>query len=112
MGFFIGLTAGFINGLFGSGAGMIVLPGLISCMKMDSKVARGTSLFILVIVSVITCIFYAKNITDYTALWFIISGGALGGVIGSKLSKLISGDIIKIILGIIMIISGIRMFLR
>ena len=112
MSLFIGLMAGFINGLFGSGAGMIVLPGLISYMKMDSKVARGTSLFILVIVSVITCFFYVKNITDYTALWFIISGGALGGVIGSKFSKVIPENIIKIVLGIIMLISGIRMFLR
>ena len=112
MSIFIGLMAGFINGLFGSGAGMIILPGLISTMKMDSKVARGTSLFILVIVSSITCIFYAKNITDYTALWFIISGGVLGGVIGSNFSKVIPGDILKIILGIIMLISGIRMFLR
>lgn len=57
MSIFIGLIAGFINGLFGSGAGMIVLPGLISVMKLDSKVARGTSLFILVIVSFVTCFF-------------------------------------------------------
>ena len=112
MSIFIGLMAGFINGLFGSGAGMIVLPGLISVMKMDSKVARGTSLFILVIVSMITCFFYAKNITDYTALWFIVAGGALGGVIGSKFSKRIPENMIKIILGIIMVISGIRMLLR
>ena len=112
MSIFIGLMAGFINGLFGSGAGMIILPGLISGMKMDSKVARGTSLFILVIVSTITCFFYVKNITDYTALWFIISGGALGGVIGSKFSKVIPENILKIVLGSIMIISGIRMLLR
>jgi len=112
MSILIGLMAGLINGLFGSGAGMIVLPGLISVMKMDSKVARGTSLFILVVVSFVTCFFYAKNITDYMALWFIISGGILGGVVGSKLSKAIPEKVIKIVLGIIMVISGIRMFLR
>ena len=112
MGIFIGLVAGFINGLFGSGAGMIVLPGLISVMKLDSKVARGTSLFILVVVSVVTCFFYVRNITDYTALWFITVGGILGGVIGSKFSKTISEKWLKIALGIMMLISGVRMFLR
>jgi len=112
MSIFIGLAAGFINGLFGSGAGMIVLPGLISIMKTDGKVARGTSLFILVIVSLVTCFFYVKNIPDYTALWFIISGGALGGVIGSRFSKVVPERVLKIILGILMIFSGIRMFLR
>lgn len=112
MSVFIGLTAGFINGLFGSGAGMIVLPGLIFGMKMETKVARGTSLFILVVISLITCIFYIKNIPDYTTIWFIVAGGALGGVLGSKFSKRVPEDIIKIILGIIMLITGIRMLMR
>lgn len=112
MSIFIGLIAGFINGLFGSGAGMIVLPGLIWAMKLDSKVARGTSLFILVIVSFITCFFYVRNITDYTALWFVTSGGILGGVLGSKFSKFVSGKWLKIVLAIMMIVSGARMFMR
>ena len=112
MSIFIGLMAGFINGLFGSGAGMIILPGLISVMNMDSKVARGTSLFILVVVSLVSCIFYVRNITDYTALWFIISGGALGGVIGAKFSKAIPENILRLIFGSLMLISGIRMLMR
>ena len=108
----IGLLAGLINGLFGSGAGMIVLPGLISVLKMDSKVARGTSLFILVVVSTITCIFYVKNIPDYTTLWVVTAGGILGGVMGSKFTKVIPKRILKIILGIVMLFSGVRMILR
>ena len=109
---FIGLLAGLINGLFGSGAGMIVLPGLISVLKMDSKVARGTSLFILVVVSMITCIFYVRNISDYTTLWFVTAGGILGGVIGSKSAKIIPKKVLRVILGIVMLFSGIRMILR
>lgn len=108
----IGLVAGFINGLFGTGAGMIVLPGLISLFKMESKMARGTALFILVVISLVTSIFYVKNLTDYMALWYIISGGILGGVIGSKFSKIVSGRVLKIILGIMMIVSGVRILLR
>ena len=108
----MGLVAGFVNGLFGSGAGMIILPGLISVMKLDSKVARGTSLFILVTVSFITCFFYAKNITDYTALWFITAGGVLGGVIWARFAKIVPEDILKIGLGFMMLFSGIKMFMR
>lgn len=112
MSVFIGLLAGFINGLFGSGAGMIVLPGLISVMKLDSKVARGTSLFILVVVSVVTCFFYVENVTDYTALWFITAGGIFGGVIGSKFAKKVPENVLKIVLGIVMLLSGIRLLMR
>lgn len=109
---FLGLAAGFINGLFGTGAGMIVLPGLISLFSMDNKVARGTSLFILLIISSITSIFYAKNITDYNALWYIAVGGILGGVIGAKYAKIIPERLLKVILGVLMIISGIRMLIK
>lgn len=109
---FLGMVAGFINGLFGTGAGMIVLPGLISLFDMDSKVARGTSLFILVVISFVTSIFYINNITDYTTLWFIVVGGILGGVIGAKFSKVVSGRMLKVILGIMMLISGIRMIIK
>ena len=109
---FMGLVAGFINGLFGTGAGMIVLPGLISLFKMDNKTARGTALFILVVISLATSVFYVKNLTDYTALWYIASGGILGGVIGSKFSNIVSERVLKIILGIMMIVSGIRILLR
>lgn len=105
----LGLLAGFINGLFGSGAGMIVLPGLISVYGFDSKKARGTSLLILIAISVITSFFYMKNIVDYSTLWFITAGGIFGGVIGANFVKKIPDNYAKITLAIIMIISGIRM---
>lgn len=106
---FLGLIAGFINGLFGSGAGMIVLPGLVSVYGFDSKKARGTSLFILIAVSIITAFFYVKNIADYQALWFITVGGITGGILGANFVKNIPDKYIRIILAVIMIISGIRM---
>ena len=108
---FLGLVSGFINGLFGSGAGMIVLPGLISVYGFDSKKARGTSLFILIAVSIITAFFYVKNITDYQALWFITAGGITGGILGANFVKKIPDRYVRIILAIIMIVSGFRMLL-
>jgi len=108
----LGLISGFINGLFGSGAGMIVLPGLISGYGFDSKKARGTSLLILIVVSMITSFFYVKNISDYTALWFITAGGIFGGILGANYVKKIPDKYVRIILALIMIISGIRMFFR
>ena len=108
---FLGLISGFINGLFGSGAGMIVLPGLISIYGFDSKKARGTSLFILIAVSLITSFFYVKNIPDYQSLWFITAGGILGGILGANYVKKIPDKYVRVILATIMIISGIRMLL-
>ena len=108
---FLGLISGFINWLFGSGAGMIVLPGLISTYGLDSKKARGTSLFILIVVSTITSFFYVRNIPDYQALWFITAGGIAGGILGANYVKKIPDQYVRLTLAIIMIISGIRMIL-
>jgi len=108
---FLGLVSGFINGLFGSGAGMLVLPGLISIYGFDSKKARGTSLFILIAVSVITAFFYVQNIPDYQALWFITVGGVLGGILGANYVKKVPDKYVRLTLAVIMIISGIRMLL-
>lgn len=104
-----GMLSGLINGLFGSGAGMVVLPGLVSVFKLDAKVARGTCLFILVMISCITSFFYVQNINNYTALWFVTAGGIFGGIVGANLVNIIPEFYLKLILGIIMIVSGLRM---
>ncbi len=40
----IGLAAGLFSGLFGVGGGMIVVPGLVVVMRLDHRLAVGTSL--------------------------------------------------------------------
>lgn len=52
--YLIGLVAGFLNGLFASGAGNIIVFYLVFIMKIDSHVGRAISIAVLSITSLFT----------------------------------------------------------
>ena len=57
----IGISAGFITGLFSTGGGMIVLPALIYFLKLNEKKARGTTIFIILPMVITAAIFYYND---------------------------------------------------
>lgn len=94
----IGLLAGTICGLFGTGGGMILVPAFIYLLKVEPKKARGTSLCCMLVMVITSSIFYYRN--DYIN-WqvgiFCAIGGIAGGYIGAKILKKIPDYILKII---------------
>ncbi|MBQ7667841.1 MAG: sulfite exporter TauE/SafE family protein [Clostridia bacterium] len=105
---FVGIVAGFVNGLFGSGAGMIILPTLISVFNMDDVKSRGTTIMSVLFLSIISSIFYFKSVGSLQIMWYVSVGGIVGGIIGAKLVKYIPRGILKISLSLFLIFSGIR----
>jgi len=105
----VGMIAGAINGLFGSGAGMIILPALCSIFDMEDKKSRGTTIMSILFLTIISSIFYLKNTTDLQLIWYVSVGGVVGGIIGAKLVNIVPPKYLKMILGIFMIITGIKM---
>lgn len=108
----IGILAGIINGLFGSGSGMIILPALAG--NIDEIKARGTTLMSVLFLSIISSIFYIKNLNiqiDLKTIWYVVSGGIIGGVLGAKLINKIPIKYLQLLLAIFMIYTGIRMML-
>ena len=109
---FIGIISGAINGLFGSGAGMIILPALCSMFDMEDKKSRGTTIMSILFLTIISSIFYFKNLTDLKLIWYVSVGGVLGGIIGAKLINYIPAKYLRMLLGIFMIATGIKMILN
>ena len=108
----IGMVAGVINGLFGSGAGMIILPVLAN--NIDGIKARGTTLMSVLFLSIISSIFYIKNLSIQISLetiWYVVAGGIIGGALGAKLINKIPSKYLEVLLAIFMIGTGIRMIL-
>ena len=111
--FLIGLLAGIINGLLGSGAGMVLVPALIIFKNFSAYSARGTSLFILIFASLVSLTSYLTyNSIDYFLAIKLILGGMIGGFIGAKFVDKISPQILRISFGVFMIFTGIRLFIR
>ena len=105
----IGIIAGLTNGLFSSGAGMIILPTLISVFNMDDSKSRGTTIMSVLFLSIISSIFYFKNISDLKTMWYVSVGGIVGGIFGASLVKYIPSKLLKIILGLFLVFSGLKM---
>lgn len=107
-----GSFAGVINGLFGGGGGMIVVPMLTGLLKRESKQAHATALMIILPLSLVSGLFYAAfgNLQISVALPVTI-GVVIGGVIGAFLLSKLSSKWIIIIFAVMMSSAGIKMLL-
>lgn len=107
-----GLTAGFVNGLFGAGGGVITVLFLTRFLKTEKKTAHATTVAVILALSAVSIFFYAKNgNTDVKTSLLCAIGGVLGGAIGAYLLKRLPTSYISKIFGILMLISAWRMIM-
>ncbi len=93
----IGIFAGVICGLFGTGGGMILVPSFIYMLKVEPKKARATSLCCMLSMVIASSFFYYKNnYIDWKAGLLCAVGGIAGGYIGAKILKKVPDYILKI----------------
>lgn len=109
----IGFFAGILNGFFGSGGGLLVVP-MLSASDLEQRKAHATSIAIILPLSLISAVIYLiKDVrTELLQLSIFAITGAIGAVIGSFLLMRINNRWMKRIFGIVMIISAIRLFLK
>ncbi len=105
----LSILAGFINGMFSTGAGLILIPALVFMLEYDEYVARGTALVIIMVLCLINLIIYSQEYIFETYMIPIILGGLVGTFIGSKLIYKINRKILSVIFAIFTIVMGIGM---
>ena len=105
-----GLFIGFVNGFLGAGGGMLLVPILTLLLKMESKVAHSTAVFVIAPICLISGVTYIiKGVVDWQILLPVAIGTAIGGVVGTFLLKKLKSDVINIIFWCVMIFSGVWM---
>ncbi len=104
-----GFLAGILNGVFGSGGGVIVVP-MLKKIGVEIKKSHATSVAIILFMSIVSVIIYAvKGVgVDYSTLVILVIAGIFGALIGVKLFEKINSDVLRRIFGLIIIISAIR----
>ena len=108
-----GITAGFLNGLFGSGGGTLVVPFMTEFLGVNVKKAHATAILIISALTSVSLIFYGINsMLDFKLALYVSSGGVVGGFIGAKLLSNIPENLIRKIFGAFMIIAAIRMVFK
>ncbi len=83
----VALTTGMLSGLFGVGGGFIIVPALVLITGMAIHKAIGTSLFIIVFVSMsgVFSNFVAGRILSVDVTVLFIAGGIVGLILGTRL---------------------------
>lgn len=104
---FFSIIAGAINGMFSTGAGLILIPALVLLLKYDSLVSRGTVLAIISILCFINIIIYSQYYEFKIETIWIILGAVIGSIVGSFWVGKINKNVLSVIFAIFTIIMGI-----
>ena len=105
----IGFAAGAVNGLFGAGGGMILVPLLSKAGKLDEQEVFPASVSIILPICLVSlCVSLLENNTPpESSVWYLI-GSAIGGFGAGIWEEKIPTLWLHRILGIFILWGGIR----
>jgi len=104
---------GVINGLFGGGGGMIVVPVLTKFFGFSQKQAQATALFVILPISIASSIIYiTHNSINFATSWPVIISIIVGGAGGALLLNKLNNKVVRIIFIGLVLISGVTMLVR
>ena len=107
-----GALAGFVNGFFGAGGGMLVVPLLIVLVGLADKQAFSSAISIILPLTIVSLVIYAKNgALDIKAALPYLLGGAGGGVLAGLWFRKVLGGLLHIGLGLLILFGGARLLL-
>ena len=105
-----GLVAGFLNGLFGRGGGTVIVPFLEAFLDQDEHTSHATAILIILAFTIVSLFFYGRgNHLDVALALKVSAGGVIGGFLGARLLKKLSGSVIRKIFGTFMLVAAVRM---
>lgn len=105
----LGVISGLANGLFGSGGGSIIVPGMQK-LGIEQHKSHASAIAIILPLTVISTIVYLRtHRAEWAVIVWVSVGGTLGGLIGAKLLNKISGNLLHKIFGAFMIVAALRM---
>ena len=107
-----GLAAGFVNGFFGAGGGMVLVPLLIWLVGLPDKLAFSSAISIILPLCVVSLVIYGQHdmlpLSD--ALPYLI-GGAGGGVLAGLWFQKVPAKWLHLALGALILLGGVRLLL-
>jgi len=109
MGIFVGILAA----IMGVGGGFIMVPVMVYLLRMPMHVVVGTSLFQILFTCIDVTIMqaYSNHTVDFILALLLLIGSSLGAQVGAKISKVLKGEQLKIILSLIVLLVMVKMLL-
>ena len=107
-----GALGGAVNGIFGGGGGMILLPLLTRWSDLDDKKLFATSVAIILPICVVsTAVYFTQTELSLSAALPYLIGGTAGGWAGGRWFKGMKMPWLKRAFGLLLIYGGVRSFL-
>lgn len=113
-GCFIGIVIGFISGLLGIGGGVFVVPLLIYILKIPTRTAAASSIFIVCFSSTSGFITHASISTlDWKFILLAAVFSFTGGQIGSRImAEKLRGRTIRVMFGVVLLVFCAKLIQR
>jgi hypothetical protein len=106
----IGALCGILNGLLGSGGGVIAVLSLRKFLDVETHKAHATAVAVMLPLTIVSAVVYlGKYQTDIKTLILVTAGGIVGGIVGAKLLVKISSKWLHKVFGAVMIFAAVRM---
>ena len=107
---FLGGLAGCVNGLFGGGGGMVVVPALTDLFGRERKCAQATAMLVILPISLISAFTYSVfGYFDIGSVVPTVAGTVAGGIVGAVFLKKTSDGVLFYLFYSVMFIAGLKM---
>lgn len=106
----VGVLGGVINGLFGAGAGLLLVPLIKLVSKLDEKKVHATTLGCVMFMCIASSIVFLinKQVDFKLTLWCFI-GSLAGAILGTILLQKFKNKVINLIFSGLLITAGVLM---
>jgi uncharacterized membrane protein YfcA len=109
---FMGFGAGILNGLFGAGGGVVVVP-MLESLGLESKKAHATSVALILPATLIsTLLYYFNGTIDLLSSAVYLPTGLIGAAIGAYILKRIDVKWLKLLFAGLIIAGAVRILLQ
>lgn len=107
----LGIFVGVLAAIMGVGGGFIMVPVMVYLLRMPMHVVVGTSLFqiLFTCINVTVMQAYTNHTVDFVLALLLLLGSTVGAQFGTKISKKLKGDQLKIILASLVLLVMVKM---
>jgi uncharacterized membrane protein YfcA len=106
----IGFGIGFIGAIMGIGGGFILVPLLIYLLRVPTATVIGTSMLITLVTMASATVMHAatNHLVDAVLALILMVGGVTGAQFGARAGQKMSGERLRLLLGLLVLAVGIR----
>ncbi len=106
----IGFMIGFIGAVMGIGGGFLLVPLLIYLLRVPTATVIGTSMVLTLVTMASATVMHAatNHLVDAVLALMLMVGGVTGAQFGARAGQKISGERLRLLLGLLVLAVGIR----